>query len=243
MIKKTFITFILSLGLTSLHAQWEDISLEDFSKAILAVEDRVPKGTSYAFEADYFFFEQLESTDTTLSLHTELSYQYAITLLNMDQFGRLTVQTKDVQITCDTTYKQIILNDPNPEYTKRKGMEDFKLLLKSECKVQKMQKGKFEVYSIQFADGARYRGAEIWIEKGGMVNKYILYAGMPVMDDSGKEDKVIEPRLEVHFKNYLFGDKADKKKLIGDNEYFLNLKELKLQMKYEGYEIVDLRRS
>ena len=232
---------VFCLGFTQVNAQWEEISLEDFSKTILAVEERVPKGTSYAFEADYFFFEQLESTDTTLSLHTELSYQSMNALLNLDQFGRLTVQTKDVQITCDTTYKQIILNDPNPEYTKRKGMEDFKLLLKSECEVQKMVKGKHEIYSILFAKGARYRGAEIWIEKGGMVSKYILYAGAPITDDSGKENKVIEPRLEVHFKNYVFGDKADKKKLIGENEYFLNLKELKLQEKYSGFEVVELR--
>jgi len=239
---KFYVNIILAFWFVSANAQeWEDVSLEDFSKAILSVEERVPKGSSYGFEADYYFFEQLVSTDTTLALHTELNYQYASKLLNMDQFGRLIVQTKDVQITCDTTYKQLILNDPNPEYTKRKGMEDFKLLLKSECTVQKMVKGKFEVYSILFAQGARYRGAEIWIEKEGMVSKYILHAGTPVLDDSGKEDKVIEPRLEVHFKNYVFGAQADKKKLIGDEEYFIDLKELKLQEKYKEFEIVDLR--
>lgn len=224
-------------------AQWQDITLEEFSNVILDVENRIPKGESYSYEAKYLFFEELNSTDTTLSYDFNLDYQMKNQLFCMNQFGREVVQNKDIQVVCDTAEKQIIINYPNVEYFKRKTMDDYSLLLKSKCTAQKRTEGKFNVYYLKFAEGARYQGAELWIEKDGMVVKYIVYTGVDVLDDTKEIDRMIHPRMEVHFSNYQFGKKVDEKKLKNIDYYFVDLGKLILKDTHKNFEIIDLRNN
>lgn len=224
-------------------AQWQDITLEEFSNVILDVENRIPKGESYSYEAKYLFFEELNSTDASLSYDFNLDYQLKNQLFNMNQFGREVVQNKDVQVVCDTAEKQIIINYPNAEYFKRKTMDDYSLLLKSKCTAQKRTEGKFTVYYLKFAEGARYQGAELWIEKDGMVVKYIVYTGVDVLDDTKETDRMIHPRMEILFSNYQFGKKVDEKKLKNIDFYFLDLGKLILKDTYKNFEIIDLRNN
>lgn len=236
------ILFGILIGIsTGVRAQWTDISLEEFSQVILDVEKRIPEGESYHFKADYFFFEYLNSTDTTQRLSMELTYHSKTKTLNFYQLGKFIVQTKDVQITCDTAYQSLILNTPNLEYNKRKGIEDFKKLLASKCTAKKRVSGKYEVYYLEFAPNASLKAAEIWIEKNGMVKKYIMYTGREILDDSGEVDKMIQPRMEVVYSDYSFGASADKQSIVGSEKYFKDLKNKVLQKEFEGYEIVDLR--
>ena len=82
---------IVVLGMfivTNVRAQWADISLEEFSQVILDVEKRIPEGESYHFKADYFFFEYLNSTDTTQRLSMELTYHSKTKTLNFYQLGK-----------------------------------------------------------------------------------------------------------------------------------------------------------
>lgn len=242
MVKMRLLIVVLGLFVvTNVRAQWTDISLEEFSQAILDVEKRIPEGESYHFKADYFFFEYLNSTDTTQRLSMELTYHSKTKTLNFYQLGKFIVQTKDVQITCDTAYQSLILNAPNPEYNKRKGTEDFKKLLASKCTAKKRVSGKYEVYYLEFAPNASLKAAEIWIEKNGMVKKYIMYTGREILDDSGEVDKMIQPRMEVVYSDYSFGATADKKAIVGSEKYFKDLKNKVLQKEFEGYEVVDLR--
>lgn len=235
-----FSTLVLSFGA---KAQWQDITLEEFSNVILEIENRIPKGESYSYKAVYLFFEELNSTDSTLQYDFSLEHQMKNQLFNMNQFGREVVQNKDVQIVCDTTEKQIIINYPNAEYFKRKTMDDYSLLLKSKCTAQKRTEGKYTVYYIKFAEGARYKGAELWVEKDGMVVKYIVYTGIDVLDDTKETDRMIHPRMEVHFSNYQFGKKVDEKKLKNIDYYFVDLSKLILKDTYKNFEIIDLRNN
>jgi hypothetical protein len=242
MVKMRLLIVVLGLlVVTNVRAQWTDISLEEFSQAILDVEKRIPEGESYHFKADYFFFEYLNSTDTTQRLSMELTYHSKTKTLNFYQLGKFIVQTKDIQITCDTAYQSLILNNPNLEYNKRKGTEDFKMLLASKCTAKKRISGKYEVYYLEFAPNASLKAAEIWIEKNGMVKKYIMYTGREILDDSGEVDKMIQPRMEVVYSDYSFGATADKKAIVGSEKYFKDLKNKVLQKEFEGYEVVDLR--
>jgi hypothetical protein len=240
---KNWIIIFFILGAMTCHAQWKDITLEEFSTVILDVEKRIPQGESYGYVANYLFFEELNSTDTTLKYDFNLNYQVRNKLFNMTQFGRDVVQNKDFQVVCDTAEKQIIINYPNEEYYKRKTTDDFALLLKSKCTAQKKEQGKTTIYYLTFADGARYKGAELWIENTGMVVKYIMYTGIEVLDDTKESDRYIHPRMEVHFSNYQFGKKVDDKKLKNVDYYFLDINKLVLKDTYKNFEIIDLRNN
>jgi hypothetical protein len=239
--KSWIILVLVSFNWLGVHAQWQDITLDEFSKVILAIEQKIPEGSSFSYQAKYLFFEELQSTDTTLSYDFVLSNQVKKQNFNMTQFGRDIIQNKDVQIACDTAEKQIVINYPSEEYSKRKTIEDFALLLKSKCTAQKKTVGKSTVYYLKFADGARYKGAEIWIGADGMVTKYILYTAIDVLDDTKETDRYIHPRLEIHFFNYQFGKKVDEAKLKDVNFYFLDIENKILKEEYKDFQIIDLR--
>lgn len=228
---------------TPLVAQWKDIELEEFSKAILEVENRIPQGESYSYEAIYLFFEEPGSTDTTLMYDFSISVQSEKQLLNMLQFGREMVQNKSIQVVCDPEEKQLIVNYPTQDYFQRKSMEDYSLLLKSECTAQKKTVSNQTVYYLKFAEGARYSGVELWIENGGMVTKYIMYTGIDVLDDTGETDRFIHPRMEIHFSDYTFGKKVDQQNLQTVNKYFSDITSLIPNEAYKDFEIIDLRNS
>ncbi|TNF48837.1 MAG: hypothetical protein EP305_04500 [Bacteroidetes bacterium] len=223
------------------RSQWQDISMEEFSKMILSIEEKIPEESSYSYEAKYLFFEEPQSTDTTLYYGFSLSNQVKKQLFNMHQFGREIVQNNKVQIICDTAEHQIIINYPNEEYYKRKTTDDFALLLKSKCTAQKKSQGKNTIYALMFAKGARYKGAELWVGSDGMISKYILYTAIDVLDDSKEIDKYIHPRMEIHFFNYQVGKKVDEANLKNVNSFFLDLENKTLKEEYKDFEIIDLR--
>jgi hypothetical protein len=237
------LTIFMVCACNMLRAQWETIPLDEFSQAILDVEKRIPEGQSYCFDMDHFFFEYTNSTDTAQHLHSSLIYQAKSNTLNFWQLGNFVVQTSDIQITCDTSYRTIILNYPNKEYNRRKGVEDYSKLLKSKCSAKKKINGKYQVYHLEFAPNATYKSAELWIERDGMVKKYILSTGKEWLDDSGEMEKMIQPRMEIVYSNYVFGAAAEKRKTKGSEHFFQDLSTKTLQSQYKGYEVIDLRNN
>lgn len=221
--------------------QVTEISLEDFFKAILAVENRIPKGTSYQFATDYFMYDDLSSTSASIILHSNLCYQASKSVLSFEQFGKFIIQTKDIQITCDTAMKQLILNKANPALIERRGLEDFKALLHSKCKAFIDNRANYKVYTIQFAEGARFKNAELWIQNDGMVKKYILRAGVDVLYESENEERLLRPKMEIRFSDYLTGSQVDLIELRDISTYFVDLDKKILHADYAAYEIIDLR--
>lgn len=241
-LNRIFLLFVLVFSCHSeAFSQDTEISLEEFSKAILAVENRIPKGESYQFSTDYYLYEDLNSTSASMVLHSNLCYKAGPSVLSFEQFGKFILQTNDLQITCDTAMKQLILNKANPMYTEHRELEDFKALLQSQCKVFLNTQEKHKVYTIQFAEGARFKNAELWIENEGMVKKYILRAGIDVLDDSGIEEQFLRPRMEIRFSDYLIGSKVDQIEMREIATYFRDVNKKILHEDYAAYEIIDLR--
>lgn len=231
---------MVMLGLCA-NAQWQDIPLDEFSGVILGLEGKIPEGSSYAYRAKYLFFEEPNSTDTTLAYDFELCYQAQRSHFYMSQFGREVIQHADIQMICDTAVKQLVLLRPEEKYLHRKTTEDFALLLNSKCKAQKRMSGKNTVYYLTFADGARYHGAEMWLTNEGLVSKYILYTATDVVDDSHETDRIIHPRMEIHFTDYKFGKQAEELHPKGIPSFFSDLKTKTPAAKYKDFEIIDLR--
>lgn len=224
-----------------LRAQWQEITLEEFSEALLAMEAKIPEGESYSYDATYLFFEEPASMDTSLVYDFELVNQIKKGHFYMRQFGREVIQNAQVQLVCDTTEKQLILQEPSPEYYKRKTTADFAMLLQSKCKARKKTVGKQTVYYLEFAPGARFKGAELYLNSDGNVTTYILYTAMDVLDDTGETNRFIHPRMEVHFSHQQTGKVVDDKVLKNVDDYFLDFTNKVLKEEYKAYELIDLR--
>lgn len=240
---RKLIPILFSLICAQAFAQWKDIPLSDFSNLILELESKVPANTSYSYKAKYHFYEQLDSKEAKLSMDYVLIYKAKTGQLYLNQFGRETYQDNAVQIICDTAAHMLVVNKPTPELIQRKTLDDFKLLLQSKCKAMKIEKEDETGYYLQFAEGATYKGAELWVSKKGVLSRYTLYTGKQVLDDSGQEDKMVQPRMEIIFSDYLYGSKVDSQNSKTSKDYFLNLEKMEVKPEYKDFELVDLRNN
>jgi hypothetical protein len=223
------------------HAQWTTSTMEEFASEILKIENRIPEEASYSYKAHYSFFEQENSNDTVERMQIELIFNAKRNALNFSQLDKFIVQTDDIQITCDTAYRTLILNYPNPTFFSRKSGEDFKQIAEQKSTVKKRSMGDYEIFHLDFESTNLWKAAEIWFDKKGMVKKYILWTGQPILDDSGSENKIIQPRMEVLYSDFQIGPSADKKQTVGVEHYFSDIKNKVLQPKYSGFKVVDLR--
>ena len=98
-----------------------------------------------------------------------------------------------------------------------------------------------QIFHLDFESTNLWKAAEIWFDKKGMVKKYILWTGQPILDDSGSENKILQPRMEVLYSDFHIGASADKKQTVSVEHYFSDIKNKVLQPKYSGFEVVDLR--
>lgn len=235
-----FLSFMFVCWSNTGWAQWEEISLENFAQMILDVEAKMDKNTSYAYDVDYLFFDFADSKDTVLKYDGSLAFSAKHALMNLYQFDRFIIQDAEVQLTCDTAYKQIVINHPNPDFLKRKEMEDFKKLINSQCKAHKSTKGKNTIYTITFAPTSPYKGAELWMDKSGIISKYVLYSAQEVLDDSNETPKTIQPRMEVLLSAFESDLGSIDKKITPVSKY-IDLDSMELTEFYKDFELIDLR--
>ncbi len=223
------------------HAQWTNSTMEEFATEILKIENRIPEESSYSYKANYSFFEQEKSTDTVEQMRIELIYNAKSKTLNFKQLDKFILQTDDIQITCDTAYRKLILNYPNPTYFSRKSGEDFKQIAEQKSTVKKRSMGNYVIFHLDFEPTNLWKAAEISIDNNGMVKKYILWTGQDMIDESGDKNKIIQPRMEVNYVDHVSGEAADKLPIIKLDNYFKDIKKQKTQEAYKNYEVIDLR--
>lgn len=238
---KIILSLFFFIACFNSQAQWIKSSTEEFATVILAIENSISDEASYSYKAHYSFFEQENSIDTIEQMRVELIYNAKSNTLNFIQSDKIIIQTKDIQISCDTAFSRITLNHSNPSYFSRKSGEDFLPIIEQKSTVKKRFVGDLEVFRLDFESTNLWKAAEIWIDKKGMVFKYILWTGQPILDDTGIENKILQPRMEVSYFDFQVGVSAEKKQIVCVDSYFSNLKNKVLHHKYNKFLVEDLR--
>lgn len=236
-----FFIIMISGQILAQNGGWQNSTLEDFSTLIMKIEQKVQSGDSYSFESDYVFYND---PTTTVPVMKESAFLICSKgeELYLKQLSRYMVQNKELSVVCDTLGKTIVINDPQLQYFQKKTTSDFAELLNSKSTVKKKKEGNVTKYILEFPKGFIYLAAEIWIEAESNVKKYILYTANEYYDDSEEEAKMIQPRMEITFKNQRFGDQVNVAGLKTVSDYIvLEDGEYKVHPKYSDYEIIDLR--
>ncbi len=228
---------------TCLFGQWNEISLPKYSEIIQSIENRIPENQSFSYQAKYSFFEELNSSDTTLQYDFKLVYNHKKKLLNIQQFNHKIIQDETVKITIDSIQNMLVISTPSNDFIKKRVYDDFKVINNSNCSAQSDISGKFEKYMFIFAQGARYKNSELWVEKNGMVKKYILRSNVDVTNDSKFTDRIIHPRLDIDYFNYVFSKKIEEQQLETIATYFDDFEKKILKPKYQHLEIIDLKNT
>lgn len=238
----TIIFIMLFAGhLTFAQSKWESCSTEEFSNAIMAVEQSVMDKSSYSYETDYLFFEKqdartpiIQDKAVLISLKGEEFY--------IEQFGKVIIQDKLVQLEIDPAYKTIVLRDPLEDYTKRKTSSDFAALDMPGASIKKRTIDGKQSFYITFPDGQLYIGAEVTLGGAMGIEKYVLYSKPTTLENEDGTIVSAQPRMEVTYKNFLQGDRA-KTDRLKRTAHYVSLKNgaYALNEEYKEYELIDLR--
>lgn len=241
--RKLYITACLISVLATSFAQngWTPSSVEEFSQIIMDIEQSMPQNISYSYDAEYQFFEELEAL-TPIMVENAKLISLAGNEIHMQQFGRTIVQNELLNVICDTVSAVIIINDANPDFTKRKLASDFSPLQVSGTTVQKKTTGGKTMYYLQFPTGFRYAGVELTLGGDIGVEKYILYSQETTFENTQGATITAQPRMEVRYKNYQKNNQVitTGMKRVAD---FVTLQngQYVLNANYQNYELIDLR--
>jgi hypothetical protein len=237
--------FIVFLGIiclcNSYRAQWKEVSNDELANRIKSIDNSLIEKGSFSYQAQYTFFNQWEGNDTAYASIFSMTYLKEKNLLNINQFGRLIIQDENVQIICDTSLKQIFIQEPNPSFTQVRQTTDFNSLLTANNKIEKQIKGSFNLYRVHFDSVAKYAMMELWFDKSNQLKKYILYSGKKVFDDSFEDENFIKPRMEFTINELNLGVEVKNIEISYISEYISDLKELKPSKTFSDFEVVDMR--
>ncbi len=227
------------------HSQngWKNGTIKDYQNLILEVENKFPKDESYSFDCDYLFFTDPAIETPELEMKSSLICNKKKELF-MTQFGRSMYQNQLIKITIDSTDNKIILSDPELVLFNRNTTEGFKDIIKSDCKVKINNSGSIKKYYFEFTKNPKYLAAELWITPQKMIRKYILYTASEILDETAEESRLIQPRLEVIFKNHHFGKSVDLSKMPKAEDFIQVIAgEFMPTTRYQNYTLIDLRNS
>lgn len=220
---------------------WEASSAEEFSKAIMAMEQVITQNNSYSYQTDYSFYEELESTTPVLTESAQLICNEQGELY-MEQFGQIIIQNKTINVTVDEASQSIVIKDALEDYTKRKTTADFSALQAKGSTIQKKTVQNKTIFYITFPEGFQYVGAEMTTGGAMGIEKYILYSRLTAFENSEGVMINAQPRMEVVFRNFIQGNqvKSIPMKRITDFLTLVNGAYV-LNDSYKEFELIDLR--
>lgn len=221
--------------------KWESCSTAEFSNAIITVEQLVMDKSSYSYETDYLFFDQVDGTTPIIQEHAYLICEKGETFY-IEQFGKTILQDALVQVEIDPIYHTIVLRDPLPEYTKRRTVADFSALDMPGASIKKKTTDGKQSFYITFPDGQLYVGAEVTLGGPMGITRYVLYAKPTMVENENGAIVSTQPRMEVTYKSFRKGNQAKTSQIKYTAHYLtLNGSHYTLNEEYKNYELIDLR--
>ena len=171
-----------------------------------------------------------------------MTYNSKQALLNIEQVDITLIQDALIQVRVDSSSKQLFVQDVDKELVNLGVTRGFEAFLKSNTTVAKKTIGSQTIYKLTFDQNTKYSSMEMWVNtKDLLVNKYILYAGREIYDDSKEEESWIKPRMEVVVKNYAFAEKVNQVDTKKITDFFSDTNLLVPTKKYMDFEVIDLR--
>lgn len=242
--RKLIFIYFLALSFSgTAQDSWKESTLDEFTKAIMVVESKIPDNSSYSFETDYSFYGGLETDIPEMEMSANLICSKGKEIY-INQFGRIITQNQVLNVISDTASREIIISDSNPQLFTKKTTSDFATLYATKCKVEKKISGNQTAYYLGFPEGFSYIGAEVWIQNSKQqVSKYVLYSNREVNIEKDGNEISVQPRLEVKYKNFTYGANVVIAKMKHVHDFVTKdaSGNYVVSDEYSDYQLIDLR--
>lgn len=220
--------------------EWEKVDSQVFMELIREYEKSISTGESYSLETSYRIYNNYQDPEPVQSFAGKLICR-AGKELNVFQMGHLMIQDASINITLDTTGKQVLVQKADPSFFYRKTVQDYGTFLSMAEAVYKKTTGVKTVYLLQLKKGNPYQSMEFTFSEQNFISQVVIYSNQPYYteDDvsTGGRAKIV-----LDFKNF-------KKGKAVDLSHFLTVKNC-VQIKdnqitpvggYKNFEVIDLR--
>lgn len=222
------------------QTNWEKVEVSAFMETIREYEQSVPVGESYSLETGYKIYKDY-SDEIPIKIFNGKLVCNSGRELNIYQIEHLMIQDETLNLTIDTTERQIIIQLPDPSFFYRKTVQDYAAFSEiTEATYKKTINGK-TMYMLELKKGYPYQAMEFVLSAENEISQIVIYSSQSYYTegDTYSSDKA---KIVLDFINFRKGKKVD---LTG----FLTVKdcvvikgiEITPIGKYKDFEIIDLR--
>lgn len=213
---------------------------EQLVKHIEQLDSKTKKSGNYSCNGKHVFFNSLTDSDTSFSSTYSVQFDKKRNVLNVQQLNQFVIQDEQIMIVIDSARKQIILNKPNEAFTSPMGAVELKKAVKHIVNITYSKKNKQEIYTVNYDSVSPLEKVELFFSADGNLAKVISYAGYAIPDPSQGRDVMIQPRMEVFYNKYAFGEKVNTLSMTVPTDVYDASKKA-LTERYKDFQLIELR--
>lgn len=237
---KTLTIIFLLPFLSFSQENWVKVDAALFMQTIREYEQSLPVGENYALETGYRVYNNYADQKPVQSFNGRLICK-AGKELNIYQMSHLMIQDPALNITIDTSSKQILLQKPDPTFFYRKTVQDYAIFLEmAETVYKKVANGK-TAYLLELKADYPYKSMEFIFSDKNFISQIIIYSNQPYYNE-GETFSNDKAKIVLDFSEFKKGKAVDFTRFLTVKDCILiKGKEITPTAQYKDFEIIDLR--
>ncbi|MDR0802493.1 hypothetical protein [Fluviicola sp.] len=237
---KGFIFTILFPLIASSQNEWQKVNAQVFLDLIRQYEQSIPTGENYSLETGYKIYNDYNDLQPVQSFEGKLICR-AGKELNIFQMGHRMIQDASVNITLDTTGKQLLVQKADPSFFYRKTIEDYTIFLELIESVYQKTENTNQVYLLQLKNGNPYHAMEFTFSDKNFISQIVIYSNQPYYTE-GEADSSGKAKIVLDFKNFRKGKAVDFSHFLTVKNCILIKDDQLIPVgSYMNFEVIDLR--
>jgi hypothetical protein len=237
---RTLIIITLFPFCTIAQTNWEKVETAAFMTTIREYEQSVSPTESYSLETGYKIFNDYSAEIPSKVFDGKLICKSGEEL-NIYQVGHLIIQDVKINLTIDTTERQILVQHADPSFLYRKTVQDFAAFSEiTQAAYKKVSNGK-TIYMLELKKGYPYQAMEFVFSTENEISQIVIYSNQPyyIEDDNYAAEKA---KIVLDFTNFKKGKKVNFNSFLTVKDCVL-IKDSEITPigRYKDFEIIDLR--
>jgi hypothetical protein len=195
---------IVVLSLSSMQAQepWKTITIDEYEKKCLQVEEFYKKHTKYSVNVLHSSY-QGHASNAKLYERSEGYFRRDADQFHSYLLGIHTIQNETVRIIVDSVQKTIHVSNVEKLSTEQAMPVSWMFSKKSIEKCYEIPFGKSRVYKLSFPKGGSYTSFEIKISEKMNIEEIVFYYSSSYPSDPGNpKSPKVSPKLVISFSGF-----------------------------------------
>lgn len=236
------IVYILLFIPIFLNAQngWKKVEVSTYFELLRNFEKSIPENEDYSLTMDYAIFNDFADQKPIKTFKGKVVCRDG-NQLNVSQMGLFVIQNEKLNLTIDSTNRQILIQHSDSSFFYRKTLSDFKIASEIIQNVQIKENNNKTILNVELKEGAPYKAMVITFLDKKTISKIEIYGNRPYYSENNSNSQK-KSKLVVDFGHLRIGANAVIKKFRNINEFIEVVGDtIRTTKDYKGFKIIDLR--